>query len=165
MLFAVDGPALAVDMKLKNTSDEAMPAGLGLHPWFAGSPQLRIPADLAYDDNTVSSPLPAPVAGAYDLRKLRELEVGVDSAWTGLTDRRVELSWPDHGLRAQLSAISSANLVFVAAHLARVDAIALEPQTHAPQGLRRLINDEPDPMLRLAAGDTLRLTITLAFSR
>jgi len=166
MFFAVDAAALAVDLKLKNTSDEPMPAGIGLHPWFAGPPLLRIPADLAYDDNTMSSPLPVPVAGTYDLRKLRELEVGLDSAWTGLTDRRVELSWPDHGLRAELSAISSANLVFVAAHLAgHVDAIALEPQTHAPQGLRRLVNDEPDPILRLASGDTLRLTITLAFSR
>jgi aldose 1-epimerase len=112
MFFAVDGAALAVDMTLKNTSDEPMPAGIGLHPWFAGPPLLRIPSDFAYDDNTVSSPQPAPVAGAYDLRRLRELEVGLDSTWTGLSDRRVELSWPDHGLRAELSAISSANLVF-----------------------------------------------------
>lgn len=99
MSFSVEGAALTVDMSLTNTSDEPMPAGIGLHPWFAGPPLLRIPADLAYDDNTVSSPLPTPVAGAYDLRRLRELEVGMDSTWTGLTERRVELAWPELGLR------------------------------------------------------------------
>lgn len=165
MAFAVDGARVTVDMSLTNTSDGPMPAGIGLHPWFAGPPLLHIPADLAYDDNTLSSPLPAPVSGAYDLRNLCELEVGLDSAWTGLTDHRVELAWPAHGLRGELSAVSSDNLVFVAAHLAHVEAIALEPQTHAPQGLRRLINDEPDPMTRLAPGATLRLAVTIAFTR
>jgi aldose 1-epimerase len=165
MSFSLEGSALTVDMSLTNTSEEPMPAGIGLHPWFAGPPELRLPADLAYDDNTLSSPLPAPVTGAYDLRKLRELAVGLDSTWTGLTRRRAELSWPEQGLSCELSAVSSDNLVFVAAHLAQVDAIALEPQTHAPQGLRRLMNDEPDPMIRLAPGATLRLTITLAFAR
>jgi aldose 1-epimerase len=164
MTFAVEQATLTVTMALTNTSDEQMPAGIGLHPWFAGPPLLSIPADLAYDDNTMSSPLPAPVAGAYDLRTLRELEVGMDSTWTGLTDRRVALEWPS-GLRGELSAVSSTNLVYVAARLPQVDAIALEPQTHAPQGLRRLINDEPDPMTRLSPGETLGLTITLAFAR
>jgi aldose 1-epimerase len=165
MSFSVEDAALTVDMSLQNTSDEPMPAGIGLHPWFAGPPLLRIPADLAYDDNTLSSPLPMPVSGAYDVRQLGELEVGLDSTWTGLTDRRVELAWPEHGLRGELSAVSSDNLVFVAAHLANVDAIALEPQTHAPQGLRRLINGEPDPMALLQPGATLTLSVNLRFDR
>src|SRR3954471_14530417 len=165
MSFAVEGAALTLDMRLTNTDDAPMPAGMALHPWFAGPPLLRIPANLAYDDNRISSPLATPVEGRLDLRTLRELEVGVDNTWTGLSEHATHVAWPDTGMRGEMSASSTHGLVFVAARLPGIDAFALEPQTHAPMGLRRMLNDEPDPMTRLAPGETLRLITTFSFSR
>jgi aldose 1-epimerase len=151
-------------LALTNTDDSPMPAGVGLHPWFAGPPLLRIPAELAYDDNTISSPQARPVAGDYDLRTLSEMAVGMDSTWTGLVERRVQLAWPDQRVRCEMVASSDGNLVFVSARPPKIDAIALEPQTHAPQGLRRLLRQEPDPMTLLAPGESLSVEMTLNFS-
>ena len=146
MSFDVVDAEITVDLAMTNTDDGPMPAGVGLHPWFDGPPLLRIPAELAYDDNTTTSPQPMAVAGDYDLRSLSDLAVGTDTTWTGLTDRRVQLAWPLAGLRGEMSARTAGDLVFVSARPPGLDAIALEPQTHAPQGLRRLINGEPDAM-------------------
>ena len=166
MAFDV-GPAVSrVDLSLKNTDDGAMPAGIGLHPWFKAPVLVQVPAALVFDDNTVSNPQPKAVSGSTDLRSARELEVGVDTTWTGLTGYMVELVWLEHELRATMLVETSGNLVIVAARLPTMDdAIALEPQTHAPQGLRRLVNGEPDAMTLLPPGETLRLSATLHFAR
>jgi aldose 1-epimerase len=165
LTYGLNGNSVRVGLTLTNADDSPMPAGVGLHPWFAGPPLLRIPAGLAYDDNTISSPEPRPVAGDYDLQSLSEMAGGMDSTWTGLTDRRVQLAWPGQQVRCEMVASANGNLVFVAARPPDIDAIALEPQTHAPQGLRRLIRDERDPMTLLAPGATLGLEMTLSFSR
>lgn len=165
LAYAVNGSSVSVGLALTNADDSPMPAGVGLHPWFVGPPLLRIPAELAFDDNATSSPEPQPVAGDYDLRSLSEMAVGMDSTWTGLIDRRVQLAWPGQGVRCEMVASTDGNLVFVAARPPQIDAIALEPQTHAPQGLRRLIRNERDPMTLLTPGETLALEMTLNFSR
>jgi aldose 1-epimerase len=165
MSVSVEGAVVTVDLSLTNTDKAPMPAGIGLHPWFAGPPLLRIPAEKAYDDNTRSSPEPLPVEGDYDLRSLRDMAVGMDSTWTDLTDRRVQLAWPVQGIRAEMAARTDGRLVFVAARPPQIEALALEPQTHAPQGLRRLLNGEPDAMTLLRPGEALHLAMSLTFSR
>lgn len=166
MSFDVGAAHVGVGLSLTNSDETPMPAGVGLHPWLRSPVVLRVPADLAYDDNTKSSPRPRPVAGPTDLREPAELAVGVDTTWTGLTDRRVAFHWPDISLRAEMEAHTDGNLVFVGARLAEIsDAIAVEPQTHAPQGLRRLVRGEPDPMVILQPGETLRLQVSLRFWR
>ena len=51
----------------------------------------------------------------------------------------------------------------VAANLVQRGATAVEIQTHAPDGLRRLLGDEPYGMRLLDPGDTLSLGLTLFF--
>ena len=166
MAFDVGPALLRVDLALTNTDSAEMPAGIGLHPWFRAPVAIQVPAEFAYDDNTTSSPGAVPVSGATDLRTRRELEVGIDTTWTALTGFKVELAWPGVGLSATMLGETSSNLVFVAARPPDIDdAVALEPQTHAPQGLRRLLRGEPDPMTLLQPGGTLRLSTTLRFRR
>ena len=43
-------------------------------------------------------------------------------------------------------------------------AIATEPQTHAPQGLRRLLSGEPGALTLIAPGEAIELPITFEFS-
>jgi galactose mutarotase-like enzyme len=50
-----------------------------------------------------------------------------------------------------------------AANASDVQAIAVEPQTHAPQGLRRLLNGEPGALAWIQPGDELELPITIDF--
>jgi galactose mutarotase-like enzyme len=53
----------------------------------------------------------------------------------------------------------------VAASLAGTDAVAVEPQTHAPDAIRRLVNGEPGGLALIPPGETLELVVGLAFER
>jgi hypothetical protein len=50
-----------------------------------------------------------------------------------------------------------------AASPAAVDAVAVEPATHAPAGIRRLVRDEPGGMSLLGGGGTMELLVRFAF--
>jgi aldose 1-epimerase len=158
--IALVGPRLRLVLELRNLSDEPMPAGLGLHPWFVEPVLVAVSAELVYPSNLGPPGRPEPVAGRYDLRRLGEMSVGLDAAWTSLSEPAVELVWPKAGLRATLATEGTARCI-VAARLPSIPAIAVEPETHAPQGLRRLLEGLPDPLILLAPDERLRLVVDL----
>jgi galactose mutarotase-like enzyme len=88
----------------------------------------------------------------------------LDATWTELADPPVELVWPDADVRATMRSTPPVGYV-VAASPGYVDAIAVEPETHAPQGLRRLLRGEPGGLTVLKPGQSLGLTVELAFER
>jgi aldose 1-epimerase len=149
---------------LRNTSDAPMPGGIGVHPWFRKPIDVRIPAASVLTPNQDIPREAAPVTGAFDLRRQRRMPDDLDATWADLSEPRVELHWPELGLRASMRA-TAPSLYFVAASPSQLDAIALEPQTHVPQALRRLINEEPGAPALLPPGRELHLGVVLAFER
>ena len=84
------------------------------------------------------------------------MAVGVDATWPVAASGLVaELHWPDTGTHVEVHVESDAAFV-VAANPGNRDAIALETQTHAPQGLRRLSNREPGALTMVAPDASLR---------
>lgn len=87
---------LRQEVAVRNVGPEAVPVGLGIHPWFrAGA--LRVPADQVWPGEPLPIGPPVPVAGAHDLRAPTE-PAPMDSCFTGLTVTHVEvpgarLSW------------------------------------------------------------------------
>jgi aldose 1-epimerase len=160
--YRLDGRRLAITLTLRNLSDEPMPGGVGLHPWFPTPVQVRIDSALTYGSNNESLAEPIAVTGDLDLRRRQAMPARVDAAWADPGDPPVELWWPAYGLRASLRAPASA-LCIVAADAPERGAIAVEPQTHAPQGLRRLLNGEPGALTVLQPGQELVLPITIDF--
>ncbi|HYI66894.1 MAG TPA: hypothetical protein VEW95_08235 [Candidatus Limnocylindrales bacterium] len=161
---SVDGPTLTLDYRLVNRSDRSMPGGIGLHPWFRRPVAVRIPAESVYRANVGSPPDAEPVAGEHDLRLIRLPETNLDATWTGLTAPRIELAWPGEGIEAVIE-VDAPHLLVAVATPAHRDAVAVEPQTHGPDGLRRLANGEPDAPTLIAPGAALRLTLRLTFER
>ncbi|MGH2417190.1 MAG: hypothetical protein ACRDFY_02555, partial [Candidatus Limnocylindria bacterium] len=161
---ALDGSCLAMRFELVNRSHAPMPAGIGLHPWFRQPVEVRLPADAAYASNTDSPVQPEPVAGPFDLRAMAVPAVDLDATWTDLREPRVELAWPGIRISARLEVRAERALVAMATP-ADVDAVAIEPQTHAPDGLRRLANGEPDAPATLEPGAALRLALRMTFER
>jgi aldose 1-epimerase len=154
---------VTLDQSLTNLADVPMPAGLGLHPWF------RRPVDLGVHAVAV---LPAPlepdasvetVSGPWDLRAMRHVPDDLDATWLAPRNPAVELRWPDAGVTATMRVQSHAGFCIVVASPSSLDAVAIEPQTHAPHGLRRFLRGEPGGLHALEPGGTIGLTTELAF--
>ena len=133
LVAKVEGACLGLAWRLTNLADEPMPAGLGFHPWWRRPVQLRVAAALAYASNVAPETDPAPATDRLDLRALGAPPEGLDGTWTDASPVAIELAWPELDLRATLAA-PQARYVAVATP-ADVDAIAVEPETHAPDGL------------------------------
>lgn len=163
--LSVTGSELRIQLDLTNLDDQAMPAGLGLHPWFWRPGALAIHARGVFPDNLASESEPRAVTGRFDLRSLRTMPEGIDATWTDLegtvADPVIELVWPDR-VGATMR-VEAARPFIVAASPSAMDAIALEPQTHAPQGLRRLLAGEPGGLVWLEPMARLSLVVRLAF--
>jgi aldose 1-epimerase len=159
----VDEDLMTLRWRQTNRADGPMPAGLGFHPWWRGPVQLRVAAELVYASNGAPADEPEPVSGALDLRTLAAPADGLDSTWTAASPVTIQLAWPELGLRASLR---SAGTRFVAvATPSDLGAIGVEPQTHAPDGLRRLLTGRPDGLAWLAPGESLALDLEIEVSR
>lgn len=162
--MAVDGPTLTLDFELVNRSDGVMPAGIGLHPWFRRPVELQVCAGAVYPANANSAAVPVPVSGGLDLRALHAPAPGLDGTWVDPAPRAAELTWTDAGVHVRMDAAAPRVYVAVATPES-IDAIAVEPQSHGPDGLRRLLNGEPGALALLPPGETLRLTVRITVER
>jgi aldose 1-epimerase len=160
----VVGTDLRVALALTNLDDTPMPAGIGLHPWFLKPIDVAIRGQSVYLSNLDTSARPIAVSGTSDLRVVARMADGLDGTWANVTGIPVELRWPDLGIRAEMR-VESPSLCIVAASPGGSPAVAVEPETHAPQGLRRLLRSEPDALTMLPPGERLELLMVLAFER
>ena len=156
---SVRDTTLAIGLTLTNRSSEPMPGGLGLHPWWTRPLRVAVPGELVYPSNTRPPDRPEPARGNFDLRSLAAPTRGVDATWTAV-DGPVELAWPALEIAATLRLSGAGDHVVVAAPVG-TDATALEVQTHAPDGLRRMLDRLPGALRELAPGETLELGIEL----
>ncbi|MEP7360662.1 MAG: hypothetical protein ABI744_03695 [Chloroflexota bacterium] len=161
---SVVGSVVRLEQSLQNLDQAPMPGGVGIHPWFAGQPLAAIHSGLVYSTNSNTPAKPADVEGDLDLELLGPMAVGVDATWpvepSGLV---AELHWPDSGTHVEVHVESDAAFV-VAANPGNRNAIALETQTHVPQGLRRLTNREPGALAMIAPDASLNLVTELRLS-
>jgi aldose 1-epimerase len=162
--FAFDDREVSFSLRLTNLADEAMPAGLGIHPWFRRPVRVAIRARAVHPSNLVRQGEPVPVTGQLDRRAIEELPDGLDAAWTDLSHPPVSLEWPGIGLAATIEASPTVRYV-VAASPANIDAVAVEPETHAPGGIGRLVHGETGALTLLDPGESLRMTLRFVFGR
>jgi aldose 1-epimerase len=162
--IGVVGREVRIEQSVLNQSDGQMPAGVGLHLWFTLPVEVAIDADLVFESNADSQASPSPVRGEFDRRELEAMPPALDATWARLGSPPVRLHWPALGIAASMTAVARTSYI-VAASPADLPAIAVEPQTHAPNGLRRLINGEPGALDLLDAGGTLTLETRLTFNR
>jgi aldose 1-epimerase len=163
MAVTVRAMTLSIVLRLTNLDEAPMPGGIGLHPWFRLPVEVAIHSEAVYASNSDPSPLAEAVSGELDLRRRQRMANGVDATWLHPADPALELFWPEGGFQATVRA-PVATLHIAAACAAERGAIAAEPQTHAPNGLRRLLHGEPGALALIDPGATIELPITLAFS-
>jgi aldose 1-epimerase len=159
--YAISGRRLAITQRLRNLDDAPMPGGIGWHPWFPTPVELRVNSAMTFGNATALSVDPEPVAGDLDLRQRTPMAVGVDATWAQPEDPAFELWWPD-GLHAGVRA-PFPTLHVVGAFAPQRAAIAVEPQTNAPQGLQRLLDGQPGALAMIEPGAEMVLPIEMAF--
>jgi aldose 1-epimerase len=164
MRVGIHGATLRLDLDLTNTASDPMPAGIGIHPWFLKPVRVTVRADRYFADNLATERDPAPVEGPFDLRRPAAMADGLDGTWAELGDPPVEFAWDALGLRATMRTTPAVPYI-VAASPGHIDAVAVEPETHAPQAVRRLLGDEPGGLVMLPPGESLTMAIELAFEQ
>jgi len=161
--ISVTDSVLTIDQSLTNLADRPMPSGLGLHPWFRRPIGLRINADAVLPSNIDPDASVETVSGPWDLRAMHAVPDDLDATWLAPGD--LELAWPEIGVTAVMRVTSSAGVCIAVASPSSLDAVAIEPQTHASQGLRRFLRGEPGGLHAIEPGGALRLTTELMFSK
>jgi aldose 1-epimerase len=156
---------LTIDQSLTNLGHSPMPAGLGLHPWFRRPLDLGIQADAVLPSNLDPDASVQAVSGHWNLRRMRHVPDDIDATWLAPGDPAVELSWPDIGVWGTMRVRSGAGVCIVVASPTALDAVAIEPQTHAPHGLRRFLHGEPGGLHLVQPGGTMRLNTELTFEK
>ena len=100
----VVGGLVRIELTLTNLADSAMPAGLGIHPWFLRPLLVTIRGDSTYPSNLATAPWPEPVHGPLDLRGVGRMADDLDATWSDLAEPPVELRWPERNVRAVMRA-------------------------------------------------------------
>lgn len=162
--IAAAGAALRIRHEVTNRSDDPMPAGAGIHPWFLEPVQVRVRAGQQIASNNDPAAPHEEVTAELDMSDFRALPEEVDAAWSDVQQPAFELRWPSLGISAALRT-SPPDVYVVAANPGTAGAVAVEPQTHAPWGMRRLLDGEAGGLTLLAPDATLTLESTLEFSR
>lgn len=135
--FEIDNTGITLELALENTGTTSMPAGLGIHPWFAdhGGLAVTLPAELVYpSEGNLPTGSPVPVTGDRDLRLATVPNPGIDECWTGLSAAVIRMHRLADNLRVDYTFSTDATHVVLAA-LPAYSAIAVEPQTHAVASL------------------------------
>lgn len=167
MEYRLSGAALEMTLSLTNLDTADMPAGLGLHPYFARrqdgvDPQVSFGADLIYDMDPRSLPLGAarPVRPDEDFRSAHPVgERTIDQVYAGW-DGHARLDWGTRALNMQADPVFSHLVAFTAPD----GSLALEPVSHATDALNLAPQGVPGVDLRVLApgeslGGTVRLTL------
>jgi aldose 1-epimerase len=105
-VFALDAEGLTVTLSVTNTSQEPMPAGLGLHPYFPCNGETILDASVEGVWTVDAEVMPVrrePAGGRYDLARRRICGADLDNGYDGLTGRAT-LDWPDRGLSLSFGA-------------------------------------------------------------
>ena len=96
--FSVGRQRLQIELQLENLSDSAMPAGLGLHPFFIRTPRSRVYAEIDQiwltDAEVMPLELVAPEPARDPRRGIRVNQVRLDNNYTGWRGL-ARIQWPE----------------------------------------------------------------------
>jgi aldose 1-epimerase len=137
--FDLDPEGLTLTLVLENEDHRAMPAGLGLHPFFPKRPGIRLQfaTEGVYLNGEDSLPTDSvPVPDGWDYRDLRDLgEPRVDNCFKGWNGTALILFEAEKtALRLQADPLFSHLVVYVPAGR---DFFAVEPVSHMNNAINR----------------------------
>lgn len=155
LTYALDGATLSVTLEIENTGRDALPFGLGLHPFLArdASTELSAPASglwLSGDDWLPVRHVPAPPAWQFGIAyPLPERLVNhAFSGWSG----RAAVVWPRRRLSLTIGADTDYYVLYTPP---RADFFCFEPVDHPINAVNLAGGPDANGMTVLARGERL----------
>jgi len=150
--FELEAGALTVTLSLTNDGGNAMPAGLGLHPYFPRTPECRLTATVgkmwATDAEVMPTALVAPAPGTDPNAGLLPARAALDNCFTGFGGEAV-IAWPEHRARLTLSAEAALGHLVIYTPPDQ-EFFCAEPVSHGTDA----VNRDPAGMAVLQPGET-----------
>jgi aldose 1-epimerase len=162
----VDETGLSLSLSIVNKGKERMPAGLGFHPYFPRTSDVRVRMDAeGYWRTDPASPgLPvawramSPGSGFGEFRRLNGMDL--DTCFTGWSGY-LTLDYPTKMLRISMFAShQKGNLIIY--HPGQGAVLCCEPASHVNNALNTANLPTPQAMDALAPGETMSITFTLS---
>lgn len=131
--FTLTEDRLEVTIDVLNKDDRPMPTGIGIHPYYQRTDDLRVRADapMVWPSEAARLRAPAiPVPEAWDFRTMRGFgEVDLDHSFAGWNGR-YDIEWPTRGIGLTVTAdpVFRNLLIFVPKH---GDHFCMEPISNA----------------------------------
>ncbi len=157
--FALHDGALSVELSLTNTGARAMPAGLGLHPYFPRSPQCRLSAALEGMWKTDAEVMPTELIKADLSGGLRPAEAALDNCFTGFAGQAV-IDWPERHASLTLQADGDLSFLVVFTPPGE-DFFCVEPVSHSTDAVNLAAQRGDTGLKVLQPGE--RFAATLSF--
>lgn len=162
--FVLDRLSLFLTLTLTNTSDSAMPAGLGWHPYFPRKDaELLLPTESVWlsDENMIPQ-APEPVTGLMDLRSPKRVEqLNLDYAFN-VTKSEAVITYPEYAVTLRADPKFTKSIVYVPPG---ENYFCVEPVTHSPDAINSALPQSITGLKWLEPGETLSGKIELSIQR
>ncbi|MGZ8364538.1 MAG: aldose 1-epimerase [Caulobacteraceae bacterium] len=156
--FELRPDGLTITLSCRNTSDEPMPCGLGLHPYFpcGGATIFDAATDAVWTIDDEIMPVERyPAEGRYSLTRRTICGADLDNGYIGWKGEAT-IDWPAHSQRLVMSSKTARRLQVYAP--AEGGFFAAEPVTHANAAFNRPPVEWDSAGVRiLALGETFSL--------
>jgi len=136
-VFTLKDNALNMTLSVINTSNNQMPAGLGLHPYFSLTNRTFIQCSVdkmwAIDDECMPTTL---VSAPENIKNSKGLSIAgsdLDNVFTGFTGKAT-ISWPEWQVKANVTTSSNCKFMVVYSPEGE-DYFCLEPVTHCTDAI------------------------------
>ncbi|AWC25861.1 Aldose 1-epimerase (plasmid) [Aminobacter sp. MSH1] len=152
---AIDGATVRLELSVTNRGQEALPFGIGFHPYFPRTEGTRLmaPAQTWWTERDgclpgVRTPIPDSADFSTSRRLPRRRLNNCFEGWNGLA----RIVWPEAGLAADIAADPVFSRYMLYAPEEDRSFFCLEPMTHAPNALMLA---GPAALHMLASGEAL----------
>ncbi|MBB1251005.1 aldose 1-epimerase [Rhizobium sp. G21] len=162
--LSVSGALLSLSLFVRNDGEEALPFGLGQHPFFLGTQNVRVEANvLGYWTERAGHLPDARTALPNDLDPRGGATLPdrfLNNAFDGW-DGAAQIHWPERGVSAIITAPDH-SVAMLYSPSAEAGFFCWEPMTHLPNGHRQ---PEFGGLRLLEPGEAMQSTMTIDFRR
>lgn len=154
----LDASGLTITMRLTSSADSAMPAGLGLHPFFESRRTARLAAHLPRVWESDAEGIPTGLAatpGRWQFDPARPMhDVEVDHCFSG-GDGRFRVDWSDRPFALRIEANGAPHAIVFAPP--GEDFFCAEPVSHVPDAVNRPEPENVTGLVALMPGETVEM--------